>query len=56
MYDPNKCIWTLEVQQDGEDYFIQFTDEMLAQVGWQVGDVLVWEKVSDTSWVLRKKS
>jgi hypothetical protein len=35
--------WTLEVKQheDG-DYFIEFPDEVLTEVGWAEGDTLKW--------------
>ena len=47
--------WTLEVKQheDGE-YFLQFTDEILAEVGWAEGDVLKWIDNGDDTWTLKK--
>lgn len=49
---------TVEVQYDSaaNDYYIQLTDEMLAQVGWQIGDVLEWIDNQDGSWTLTKKT
>jgi hypothetical protein len=48
--------YTVEVQYDADtdDYYIQFTDEMLAQVGWQPGDVLTWTDLGDQRWQLSK--
>lgn len=47
--------WTLEVKQheDGE-HFLEFTDEILAEVGWKEGDVLKWIDNGDGSWSLKK--
>ena len=47
--------WTVEVHEDGEGYFIQLTDEMLAATGWTVDDVLLWEQKAGSAWTLRKK-
>ena len=47
--------WTLEVKQheDG-DCFIEFPDEVLAEVGWVEGDVLKWIDNGNGSWSLKK--
>jgi bifunctional DNA-binding transcriptional regulator/antitoxin component of YhaV-PrlF toxin-antitoxin module len=47
--------WTLEVKQheDG-DYFIEFPDEVLAEVGWAEGDTLKWIDNGNGSWSLKK--
>ena len=47
--------WIVELEADGEDLILPFTDEMIEQTGWQVGDTLVWDKKDHTSWTLRKK-
>jgi hypothetical protein len=49
---------TLTVQEDPEtkELYIQFTDEMLAELGWKEGDTVVWTEQPDKSWVLTKKS
>ena len=48
--------WTLEVKEfeDG-DQFIEFPQELLADVGWKEGDVLEWTPNGDGSWTLSKK-
>jgi hypothetical protein len=49
--------YTLTVQEDtvtGE-FFLQFTDEMLAEVGWQMGDTITWTDLKDGTWSLTKK-
>jgi len=47
--------WVIELEADGEDLILPFTDEMIEQTGWQVGDTLVWDKKDHSSWTLRKK-
>jgi len=47
--------WIVDVQEDAEGYFIQFTDEMLEKTGWQIGDTLLWEPKASNAWTLRKK-
>jgi hypothetical protein len=50
--------YTAEVQYDAEtdDYYIQFTDEMLAITGWQIGEELTWTQLDDRTWQLSKTS
>ena len=47
--------WIIDVQEDSEGYFIQFTDEMLAITGWKIGETLLWEPAAGNAWTLRKK-
>ena len=54
-YDAPRYSWTVELQQDGEDLILQFTDEMLEITGWQIGDELLWEPAIGDAWTLRKK-
>ena len=46
--------YTLEVQYDEEtgDHYLQFSDEMLARLGWHAGDELTWIDNKDGSWTL----
>lgn len=37
------------------DLILQLTDELCAEMGWNVGDTLVWEEQPNNSWILRKK-
>ena len=47
--------YTLEVQEDAEgELFLEFPEDMLAQVGWDTGDTLVWTDLKDGSWSLTK--
>lgn len=54
-YNAPRQSWIVEVQEDGEGYFIQFTDEMLETTGWKIGDTLLWEAKAGNAWTLRKK-
>ena len=49
--------WTIQVQQDGKtkELFIELPPEALAQVGWDIGDDLIWEELDSGSWSIRKK-
>lgn len=49
--------WKLKVVKDGktEDLMIEFPPDCLDQVGWDVGDTLIWEELPDGNWSIRKK-
>jgi hypothetical protein len=49
--------WTVTLEEDPAtgDLVLPFTPDMLAQVGWDFGDTLVWEDLHNGSWSLTKK-
>jgi hypothetical protein len=49
--------WTIEVQEDGKtkELFIEFPPDCLDQVGWDIGDTLIWEELPTGNWSLTKK-
>lgn len=49
-------VWSAYVHQDGDDLILPLPEDLLAEVGWKEGDVLVWEidKLTDQV-TLRKK-
>ena len=47
-------IYTIEVQEDGNDQFIEFPEEVIESTGWKVGDTLEWD-IHDDYIILRKK-
>ena len=49
--------WLIEVQENGKtkELFIEFPPGCLDQVGWDVGDNLIWDELPDGSWSLTKK-
>ena len=49
--------WTATVEQDKDgEYFIKFPDGLCDQMGWAVGDSLVWYNQNNGSWTLKKKT
>jgi hypothetical protein len=51
--------YTLSVEEDPEDpesLLLNFPDEILESVGWNVGDVLVWNIEDDGTIILKKKN
>ena len=49
--------WIIEVQENGKtkELFIEFPSEVLSQVGWDTGDILIWEELDHGAWQLTKK-
>jgi len=49
--------WTIQVHEDGKtkELYIELPPEALAQVGWDIGDDLIWEELDSGSWSTRKK-
>ncbi len=43
----------IELDENGEE-MLPFPDELVAELGWQVGDVICWQSEGD-GWVLKKK-
>ena len=50
--------WIVKVQQDGKtkDLYIEFPPGCIDQAGWDVGDTLIWDELSDGNWSLKKKN
>lgn len=47
--------WTIPIQQDGEEFFLELPAEALEAVGWSQGDTLIWEELEEGAWSLRKR-
>lgn len=49
--------WIVEVKQDGKtkELFLEFPPGCLDQVGWDIGDTLIWEELDNGNWSLTKK-
>ena len=45
---------TLPVEQDGDDYSVTFTDDLLEELGWSIGDDLDWDIQTDGSIIVTK--
>ena len=52
-----KKSWTLTPEENSEtgDLVITFPEDLLAQAGWAVGDVIEWTDLGNGSWQLTKK-
>ncbi len=50
-----KSEWTITVEKDGEELILPFPVELLNQMGWDIGDTLLWEIVNDGQVNIRKK-
>ena len=45
---------TLPVEQDDEGCYLTFTDDLLEELGWSVGDVLDWDTQDDGTIIVTK--
>lgn len=49
--------WVLPVVEDESgEFMIELPPELLAQAGWQLGDVLEWIELDHGAWQLKKKN
>jgi hypothetical protein len=51
----NRWVVTLEEDPATKDLILPFTPDMLAQVGWDFGDTIIWEDNQNGSYTLSKK-
>lgn len=51
----NRWIATVMKNGEEEDLVIEFSEEMLNQVGWEPGDVIEWFDNKDGTFTLSKK-
>ena len=48
--------WTAEVLTDNDgEFFIEFSEEFLREIGWKEGDTIEWIDNHDGSWTMKKK-
>jgi hypothetical protein len=49
--------WTVWLEEDAEtgDLVMPIPPELLAQLGWNVGETLIWQPMKDGTFILRKK-
>ena len=55
MTDNNRWIVTIEEDPDTKELVIPFSPAMLAQVGWDFGDIILWKDNQNGSFTLTKK-
>jgi antitoxin component of MazEF toxin-antitoxin module len=46
--------WTAYLEQEGDDLVLPIPDEVLKELNWREGDVLIWDIKEDGSIILRK--
>jgi hypothetical protein len=49
------CTVTLETDPTTGELVMPLPPDILAQVGWDIGDTLIWEDMKNGSWKLTKK-
>ncbi len=49
--------WTITLEEDPEtkELVMPFPPDLLAQVGWDFGDTIIWKDEGNGSWTLTKK-
>jgi hypothetical protein len=49
--------WIVEVQKDNktQELFVEFPPDCINQVGWDIGDTVIWEELPDGGYSLKKK-
>jgi hypothetical protein len=55
MTETNRWIVTIEEDPDTKELVIPFSPDMLAQVGWDFGDIILWKDNQNGSFTLTKK-
>lgn len=53
-----KNVWTIEVQKNNktEELFIEFPPDAINQMGWDIGDTLIWEELDHGAWQITNES
>lgn len=47
--------YTMKIQEDDDgELVLEFSPEMLTELGWSIGDTLVWTDNGDNTWTLRR--
>lgn len=53
--DVKRTHWTVTVEEDENgDLVLPFPADLLAQMGWDIGDELAWEEAFNGSFTLKK--
>ena len=55
MTETNRWIVTVEEDPETKELVIPFSPDMLAQVGWDFGDIILWKDNQNGSFTLTKK-
>lgn len=47
-------LYLATVEGEGEDLFLTLPDEMLEEMGWEVGTTIEWIDIGNDKWMIRK--
>jgi hypothetical protein len=49
--------WVIQVKEDQKtkELYLEFPPDALNQVGWDEGDIILWEELPNGNWSLSKK-
>ena len=45
---------TVQYDKELDEYFIEFGEDLIEGLGWEIGDTLQWKQRSDGSFVIQK--
>lgn len=53
----DKQVYTMPIEADSNgEWFLTFPDALLNQMGWDIGDNLIWEEIAPNQWTLKKEN
>lgn len=47
-------LYTTTVEEEGEELLLNLPDEMLEEMGWEVGTTIEWIDIGDGRWMIRR--
>lgn len=56
MENGKSVVACLELDPDTGDLVLPLSEGLLAELGWQEGERLVWSKITDRAWEIRRKT
>ena len=54
-HEPVRYTAQVELDPETNEHVIQLSEDMLAELGWQIGDALVWTAQDDGSYIITRK-
>lgn len=51
----NEDVYKIKVQEEDGEIFFEFPDQLIEEMAWQAGDILVWTKTEE-GWLLTKEN
>ena len=53
--DNNTWVVTVQENSTTKELYIEFPPDCINQVGWDEGDILLWEELPDGNWSIKKQ-